>query len=77
MKYVAGGLRGAHYALFQGSRSRQCKLYVASTQYIDFVEIVNEADMKDNDGDPFTDLDGAEVVELESLENLRITSNNN
>ena len=40
----------------------------------EFIEIVNEAAKKDSDDDSFSDLDGAEVVELEVLQNLIITN---
>ena len=35
-----------------------------------FIEVVCEADVKDCSNGPFADLDGAEVMNLEVLENL-------
>ena len=40
--------------------------HVASDHHLDFVEIVCEAGEKDSDGEPFSNLDGAEVDGLEA-----------
>ena len=53
----------AYFALFGDLGFRQ--VHGASSQYIDLVEIVREADVKDSNDDSFADMDGAVVEELE------------
>ena len=38
--------------------------------------VVHKDDETDNDDDPFEELDGSDVMELEVLEDLRIKNNN-
>ena len=50
--------------------------HVANVQYMDFIRIICKANMKDSSDDPFSDLNKAEVNDVQVLMNLRMKNKN-